>query len=709
MSGVDIKTSGTSRFKVNASGSITVAGAITSSSTISSGAITARADTDALFVKSVTNQNAAEIAFSSQGPSTYAQIGRISYQHGDTLAYGGTDVFTIRTTESAPRILADGLLMFKSGLALKPASGTGAGTTLITSSRALQNITSISCSSTISSGAITSSGEIDVNLSAEGKYFEGGSGNIRRLSITSGTNVSAHAKHTFDIASSNGKYVFQTNAADRLTLDSSGATFAGTISSGAITSTTGTFISATNSLRVISDTGGSGSNINFSDQGAAGAQQGNIFFRHFDSLSYGSGASFTLSSTEPTTTILADGKLMFKEGLYIKPSSGTAAGTLLISSSGNLTNIGTITATGLVIADRFYSGLGTAASPAFKVGDADSGFYDSGANMVGLSLGGILEYDFQPTLLDLKNNTLTGVGDLTVGGGSSGAVARFKGANYNQINIAHSGNTSWGMLLTNSNSTSNGNYHYSTSGAHNSIAVVNVNNDALHFGTNNDARMTIDHGGDVFILNGVLKMGSTTVIDGSRNVSAAKITTTTASDNAFSGDIVINKSQPYIVIQNTTEDNGGIVFNDLQAGAWPAASSQQFRMQFTSGAGNNFTMGHESNYSAFTFARTGIFTAVGNITAYSDERLKENIQTLDGKKVLQMRGVSFTKDGQAGSGVIAQELELVASELVHTADDEMGTKSVAYGNLVGYLIENAKQQQSEIDELKALVKTLMEK
>ena len=97
----------------------------------------------------------------------------------------------------------------------------------------------ISNTGTISSGAITSSGEIDVNLSAEGKYFEGGSGSIRRLSITSGTNISAHAKHTFDIASANGKYVFQTNSGDRLTLDSSGATFAGTISSGAITASSG--------------------------------------------------------------------------------------------------------------------------------------------------------------------------------------------------------------------------------------------------------------------------------------------------------------------------------------------------------------------------------------------------------------------------------------------------------------------------------------
>ena len=90
----------------------------------------------------------------------------------------------------------------------------------------------------------------------------------------------------------------------------------------------------------------------------------------------------------------------------------------------------------------------------------------------------------------------------------------------------------------------------------------------------------------------------------------------------------------------------------------------------------------------------------GNVTAFSDERLKENIETLQGSKVLEMRGVSYVKDGKNGSGVIAQEIEKVAPELVHTAKDEIGTKSVAYGNLVGYLIEAIKDQQKQINDLK---------
>ena len=82
--------------------------------------------------------------------------------------------------------------------------------------------------------------------------------------------------------------------------------------------------------------------------------------------------------------------------------------------------------------------------------------------------------------------------------------------------------------------------------------------------------------------------------------------------------------------------------------------------------------------------------------AYSDKRLKSNIKTLDGSKVLKMRGVSFDKDGKKGSGVIAQELEKVAPELVH---NELEYKGVAYGNLVGYLIEAIKELEARVKEL----------
>ena len=94
-------------------------------------------------------------------------------------------------------------------------------------------------------------------------------------------------------------------------------------------------------------------------------------------------------------------------------------------------------------------------------------------------------------------------------------------------------------------------------------------------------------------------------------------------------------------------------------------------------------------------------TGSADVIAYSDERLKENVKTLDGKKVLEMRGVSFDRvdTGKASSGVIAQEIEKIAPELVI---DDGKYKGVAYGNIVGYLIEAIKDQQKQIDELKEM-------
>ena len=94
----------------------------------------------------------------------------------------------------------------------------------------------------------------------------------------------------------------------------------------------------------------------------------------------------------------------------------------------------------------------------------------------------------------------------------------------------------------------------------------------------------------------------------------------------------------------------------------------------------------------------GNLVATGNVTAYSDARLKSDVETLDGSLVYQMRGVGYTMGGKRGSGVIAQELQQVAPELVIESED--GKLSVAYGNVVGYLIEAVKDLKKEIQELK---------
>jgi len=93
----------------------------------------------------------------------------------------------------------------------------------------------------------------------------------------------------------------------------------------------------------------------------------------------------------------------------------------------------------------------------------------------------------------------------------------------------------------------------------------------------------------------------------------------------------------------------------------------------------------------------------------SDRSLKTNITPLVGSlnKILHLQGVSFDWKGDGGEsiGVIAQDVEKVYPELVNT-DKKTGLKSVEYGNLVAPLIEAIKEQQKQIDELKAEVQSL---
>ncbi len=131
--------------------------------------------------------------------------------------------------------------------------------------------------------------------------------------------------------------------------------------------------------------------------------------------------------------------------------------------------------------------------------------------------------------------------------------------------------------------------------------------------------------------------------------------------------------------------------------------------QLTNGAGyvttdTTYTAGNGLTLSGTEFLMsgnyTGNFTATGDVTAYSDKRLKRNIETITNAvdTVSKLRGVNYEKDGRNSTGVIAQEVEEVLPQVVHTAPD--GMKSVAYGNIVGILIEAIKEQQKEIEELK---------
>ena len=101
----------------------------------------------------------------------------------------------------------------------------------------------------------------------------------------------------------------------------------------------------------------------------------------------------------------------------------------------------------------------------------------------------------------------------------------------------------------------------------------------------------------------------------------------------------------------------------------------------------------------------GAATFNNDVTAFSDKRLKDNVETIPNAldKVCAMRGVNFTRNdnnNQPGTGVIAQEMQEVFPVVVKENNDELNTLSVSYGNLVGVLIEAIKELKEEIENLK---------
>lgn len=122
-----------------------------------------------------------------------------------------------------------------------------------------------------------------------------------------------------------------------------------------------------------------------------------------------------------------------------------------------------------------------------------------------------------------------------------------------------------------------------------------------------------------------------------------------------------------------------------------------------------------SPQNLFTVANNGNVSGLhGSYHVASDVRLKKDISRIPNalSRVLSLRGVNFKWKNPSSDrnslqmGVIAQEVEAVFPEVVHTAKDGMKTKAVEYEHLVGALIEAIKEQNAEIVAMKKRVERL---
>jgi len=122
--------------------------------------------------------------------------------------------------------------------------------------------------------------------------------------------------------------------------------------------------------------------------------------------------------------------------------------------------------------------------------------------------------------------------------------------------------------------------------------------------------------------------------------------------------------------------------------------------------GTNNRVGIGTSSPAYTLDVNGNINADGTVYAthfdnVSDISLKENIITISSPKDIidNLNPVSFNwKDtGEKSFGFIAQEVEKILPEIVHTKTDN--TKTVSYIQLIPFLIQIIKEQQQQIDDI----------
>ena len=116
-------------------------------------------------------------------------------------------------------------------------------------------------------------------------------------------------------------------------------------------------------------------------------------------------------------------------------------------------------------------------------------------------------------------------------------------------------------------------------------------------------------------------------------------------------------------------------------------------------------MNHAYTQAILQLSDTGALTVSGNVTAFSDARLKSSLNVITDAlaKVEQLTGYTYTRtdSGERQTGVLAQDAIKVLPEVVNTSGEYM---SVAYGNFAGLIFEAIKELHAKVKVLEDKIK-----
>lgn len=169
------------------------------------------------------------------------------------------------------------------------------------------------------------------------------------------------------------------------------------------------------------------------------------------------------------------------------------------------------------------------------------------------------------------------------------------------------------------------------------------------------------------------------------------------------GELAVNVTDGKLYLKKAT---GGVesIVDVTSAALTDAQIFAKVTAQDGAGSGLDADLLDGSHASAFALLSGATFSGTvtaPNFVSSSDARLKSDIAPIADAlaKVQALTGVTFTMAGSdlRQMGLIAQQVQAVAPEVVVEAE---GILRIAYGNLVGLLVEAIKDLTQEVDQLK---------
>jgi hypothetical protein len=162
--------------------------------------------------------------------------------------------------------------------------------------------------------------------------------------------------------------------------------------------------------------------------------------------------------------------------------------------------------------------------------------------------------------------------------------------------------------------------------------------------------------------------------------------TLTATSNIISGGNV--------VATNFFFGDGGLLSNVSGGGSTPTLQEVTTQGSTTS---DLVTVGGLSSTAAVNV--TGTISATGDITAFSDKRFKFDLDMIESAldKVKRLTGYTYTLHGNRSAGLLAQDVLEVLPEVVKGSEET--NYSLAYGNLMGLVVEAIKELDKKVDRI----------